>query len=136
MSERKKRSQRDYSLAFKLEVVSAVEKGEITYKQAQKKYGIQGKTTVLVWLRKHGQQDWSVLAQSLQRKQSQAIYQTTAQPPTPEQRIKALETELESAKMQSLLLKTMLDVMVKEHGVTLAKKPSPGPLTSCGKKKG
>ena len=30
-----KRTQRDYSLAFKLAVVDQVEKGELTYKQAQ-----------------------------------------------------------------------------------------------------
>ncbi len=46
-----KRSQRDYNLGFKLAVVEQVEKGELTYKQAQKLYGIQGRSTVLVWLR-------------------------------------------------------------------------------------
>ncbi|EKO3983303.1 transposase, partial [Vibrio fluvialis] len=54
-----KRTQRDYSLAFKLTVVDQVEKGEMTYKQAQERYGIQGRSTVLVWLRKHGQLNWS-----------------------------------------------------------------------------
>jgi beta-lactamase superfamily II metal-dependent hydrolase len=49
-----RRSQRDYNLGFKLAVVSQVEKGEMTYKQAQKVYRIQGRSTVLVWLRKHG----------------------------------------------------------------------------------
>ena len=42
-----KRTQRDYSLGFKLQVVNAVEKGDMTYKQAQKIYGIQGRSTVL-----------------------------------------------------------------------------------------
>lgn len=55
---RRKRTQRDYTLAFKLSVVERVEKGEMTYKQAQKHYGIQGRSTVLAWLRKHGQQNW------------------------------------------------------------------------------
>lgn len=36
-----KRTQRDYSLAFKLSVVDQVEKGEMTYIQAQDRYGIQ-----------------------------------------------------------------------------------------------
>ncbi len=57
--QRVKRTQRDYSFAFKMMVVHEVEKGQITYKQAQAKYGIQGRSTVLVWLRKHGQQDWT-----------------------------------------------------------------------------
>ncbi|EGM79782.1 hypothetical protein Rhein_0242 [Rheinheimera sp. A13L] len=55
-----KRSQKDYSLAFKLAVVEQVEKGELTYKQAQDSYGIQGRSTVLVWLRKWGKLDWSL----------------------------------------------------------------------------
>lgn len=45
---RKKRTQKDYTLDFKLSVVSQVEKGEFTYKQAQKQYGIQGRSSVLV----------------------------------------------------------------------------------------
>jgi len=54
-----KRTQRDYSLTFKLAVVDQVEKGEMTYKQARDRFGIQGASTVLVWLRKHGRLDWS-----------------------------------------------------------------------------
>ena len=55
----KRRSQKDYSLAFKLSLVEQVEKGQFTYKEAQRRYGIQGRSTVLVWLRKHGTLDWS-----------------------------------------------------------------------------
>jgi hypothetical protein len=36
-----KRSQRDYSFVFKLSVVDQVERGELTYRQAQKRYGVQ-----------------------------------------------------------------------------------------------
>jgi transposase len=53
-----KRTQKDYSLPFKLQVIDEVEKGHLTWKQSQKKYGIQGRSTVLVWLRKHGTLDW------------------------------------------------------------------------------
>jgi len=53
-----KRTQRDYTLAFELSVVEQVEKGRLTYKQAQERYGIQGRPKVLVWLRKHGRQSW------------------------------------------------------------------------------
>lgn len=127
-----KRTQRDYGLAFKLEVVGAVEKGELTYKQAQKKYGIQGRTTVLVWLRKHGQQDWSTLAGSLLR---QALKRDMSTPLTPEQRIKQLETELAEANQRSYLYKTALDVLAKEHGISIAKKPLPGQPKSLKKRK-
>jgi transposase len=118
-----KRSQRDYTLAFKLGVVGAVEKGEITYKQAQKKFGIQGRSTVLVWLRRHGQQDWSPLAMKLVRGGLGKL--DMSKPLTPEQWIKQLEAELERSRQQSLVYKTMLEVLASEHGIAPIKKPSP-----------
>ncbi len=39
-----KRTQRDYSLSFKLQVVTEVEKGELSITGAACKYGIQSKT--------------------------------------------------------------------------------------------
>lgn len=128
-----KRTQSDYTLAFKLGVVSAVEKGEITYKQAQRKFGIQGRSTVLVWLRKYGRQDWSPLALQLLRSNQPQPNMST--PITPEQRIKQLEAELEKSRQQSLVYKTMLDVLAKEHGVALVKKPSPEQRKSSKKRK-
>ncbi|KMT53048.1 transposase, partial [Pseudomonas fildesensis] len=37
MNSGKRRSQRDYSLTFKLSVVDQVEKGELSYKEAQER---------------------------------------------------------------------------------------------------
>ena len=128
-----RRSQRDYTLAFKLGVVGAVEKGEITYKQAQDKFGIQGKSTVLVWLRRYGQQDWSSLALKLVRSGLGEL--DMSKPLTPEQRIKQLEAELERSRQQSLVYKTMLDVLASEHGIAPIKKPSPEQRKSSRKGK-
>ncbi|SNT84685.1 hypothetical protein SAMN02744786_0295, partial [Stenotrophomonas sp. CC120222-04] len=83
-----RRSQRDYSLAFKLSVVDQVERGELTYKKAQERYGIQGSSTVLKWLRRHGRQDWSGGASSAPMTTSPKSGPAT--PLTPEQQIKAL----------------------------------------------
>lgn len=82
-----KRTQRDYSLAFKLAVVDQVEKGELTYKQAQVRYGIQGRSTVQAWLRKHCRQDWS---QEASIRTDRRTMVTTPKDLTPEQRIKEL----------------------------------------------
>ena len=54
---KKKRTQRHYNLGFKLSIVSEVEKGNYTYKQIQKAYGIKGRSTILVWLRRYGTLD-------------------------------------------------------------------------------
>lgn len=56
MSAVTKRTQRYSGTAFKLGGVGAVEKGEMTDKQAQRKYCMQERSTV-VWLRKYGQHD-------------------------------------------------------------------------------
>ena len=54
----KKRTQKDYSLTFKLEVVSNIERGLMSVTGAQRRYGIQGRSTVTNWLRKYGNFDW------------------------------------------------------------------------------
>lgn len=56
---REKRAQREYSIAFKLRLVSQVENEEYTYKEAQKEYRIQGRSMVLVCLRRSGNLEWS-----------------------------------------------------------------------------
>src|ERR1022692_4733303 len=93
-SEHKRRSQQDYTLAFKLSVISEIEKGSLNYRQAQKKYGIQGSTTVLGWLRKHSNLDWS----------TPKVNDLSPKEKTPEQRIKELETALGLEKQKNLLL--------------------------------
>lgn len=53
-----KRTQRDYSMSFKLNVVKEIESGELTTTGACRKYGIQARSTVVNWLRKFGNFDW------------------------------------------------------------------------------
>lgn len=110
---RKKRTQRDYSLAFKIEVVREVEKGELTYKQAQRKYGIQGRSTVLVWIRKHGTLDWKELPTMSSKK-------------TPEQRIKELEELLAREKEKVHILNTAIDIADEILKTDIRKKYLPG----------
>jgi transposase-like protein len=84
-----KRTQKDYSLAFKLQLVDEVEKGHLTYKQSQTKYGIQGRSTVLIWLRKHGTLDWTSKT-PMKKKAPPKTYITQL-----ESKIKRLEAEKE-----------------------------------------
>ncbi|OLY94945.1 hypothetical protein SAMN05444008_108185 [Cnuella takakiae] len=84
----RRRTQKDYSLAFKLQVVDEVEKGQLTWKQSQVKYGIQGRSTVLVWLRKHGSLDW----------RSKAPMKKKAPPKTQIQQLEAKIRRLEAEK--------------------------------------
>lgn len=122
MEPEKKRTQRDYTLAFKLSVVDQVEKGELSYKQAQARYGIQGRSTVLVWLRKHGHQDWG--GSSTPHVPSSRPMKKTLVPLTPEQQIKALEVQLRAAQEKAQLFEAVVEVLKKDYGVRIVKKPS------------
>ena len=110
--QKKKRSQRDYSLAFKLQVVSEVEKGDLSYKQAQKKYGIQGRSTVLVWIRKHSILDWKEIPIVSHKK-------------TPEQKIKELETLLAIEKEKVHVLNVAINIADEMLKTNIRKKYLP-----------
>lgn len=124
----KRRSQRDYNLGFKLAVISQVEKGEMTYRQAQKAYGIQGRSTVLKWLRKFGNLDWKKpIIHSMSIPKSNE---------TPAQKIKRLEKELEEQRLKNEMLNYMIDLSDKQYGTAIRKKFSPKQSEGSNKKEG
>lgn len=104
-----KRTQKDYSLAFKLQIVDEVEKGYLTYREAQKKYGIQGRSTVLKWLRKHGRLNWNKGV--IVNKKDTPYHQILEL----KKRIKRLEAEKE-------ILNMVIDVADEELGTDIRKK--------------
>ena len=120
MNSTTKRTQKDYSLAFKLAVVDQVEKGELTYKQAQDRYGIQGRSTVLVWLRKFGQLDWSHGTSPFNPR---GYVMSEPSSLTPEQRIKELEQQLADTKQRADFFEAVVDVINRDYRVSLVKKP-------------
>lgn len=113
-SKRAKRSQRDYNLGFKLAVVMGVEKGEMTYKQAQRMYGIQGRSTVLVWLRKHGSLDWRIPEVHGMR--------SPKAKETPAQQIRRLERELSDQRLKNEVFEEMLKIVDEQKGTSYRKK--------------
>lgn len=113
-SQRVKRTQRDYSFAVKMMVIHEVEKGQLTYKQVQEKYGIQGRSTVLVWLRKFGQQDWT----------SKIMPKSSKRQLTPQQRIRQLEKQLAEEKLKTEFVEDVIYHLDKECGTDFQKKYS------------
>ena len=115
-----KRTQRDYTVSFKLALVDQIERGELTLRDAQERYGIQGSSTVQTWLRKHGR---------LGRKAASSVAKgpkDMSQPKlqTPEQRIKELEVQLKEAKEKAAFFEAMVTVIKRAYGVEVAKKPA------------
>ena len=122
-------------------MVGEVGRGELRYKQAQRRYGIQGRSTVLTWCRRYATHFVpSQLAGPTSPGTAPAVE------PTPEQRLKQLETALREQKRQyekqlkdaqdlNLLLRTMLQVVEKDHGIPLPKKSFQRPFPSWRTKK-
>lgn len=79
----------------------------------------------MVWLRKYGNLDWSLpKIRHLEKNQ-----------PTPEQRIKELESALQDERDRNLIYKTMLDIVEKEYGLPVRKKFSAKQSKNSGKRK-
>ncbi len=121
-----KRTQKDYSLSLKLQVVHLIERGELSTTQAQRKYGIQARSTVVNWLRKYGNFDWE--------------NQTPSQmPKTPEQKIMELEQKVRLLEKQKSMLEKqvkqsdkkvilfdmMIDLAEKEYNIPIRKNSDP-----------
>lgn len=104
-----KKTQKDYSLAFKLQVVDEIEKGHLTYKQSQKKYGIQGRSTVLVWLRKHGNLDWKNKLPMKNKK-------------PPKSQISELEKKVKRLEAEKEILNRAIDIADDTLGTEIRKK--------------
>jgi len=123
----KRRSQRDYNMGFKLSIVNQVEEGEMTYKQAQKAYGIQGRSTVLVWLRKHGKLDWS--------KPTLHSMSSPKRKETPAQQIKRLEKQLSDERLKNEILNHMINISDQQFGTAIRKKYLTKQLEASNRKK-
>ena len=107
-----KRTQKDYSLAFKLQLVDEIEKGHLTYKQSQTKYGIQGRSTVLLWLRKHGTLDWT--SKTPMKKKA-----------TPKTYISQLEAKIKRLEAEKEILNRAIDIADDLFNTEIRKKYLP-----------
>lgn len=108
-SSSQRKTQKDYSLVFKLHVVNEVEKGFLTYKQAQKKYGIQGRSTVLQWLRKHGNLNWQ---------EGMIVNKEN----TPYKEIQELKAKIKQLEKEKKILNTAIDVADEMLSTDIRKK--------------
>ena len=122
-----KRTQKDYSLSFKLQVVEEIEQSVLTKNQAKLKYGIQGDSTVTKWLKKYGNFDW----------EHRSSYPMSE---TPEQKILELEAKIkllekqkaraehlaELADKKAIIFDMLVDLAEKEYNIDIRKNYTPG----------
>ena len=129
-----KRSQKDYSMSFKLQVVKEIEKERLSTTGAQRKYGIQSRSTVVNWLRKFGSFDWENQTPS-------------SMPKTPEQKLMELEQEnrllrkqksflekqVEQSDKKAIIFDMMIELAEKEYNIPIRKNSLPVQSTSLEK---
>ncbi|MDP4201306.1 MAG: transposase [Bacteroidota bacterium] len=126
-SEHVKRIQKDYSLSFKLSVVSEVEKGEISTKSAQRKYGIQGNATIVQWLRKYGTFDWENQTPSnMPKSKEQKILELEQKIKLLEKQKAFLEKQVENSDKKAIFFDMMIDMAEKEFHIPIRKNSLPG----------
>jgi len=125
-SEYVKRSQKDYSMSFKLDVVREIERMEISIKGAQRKYGIQGNATVTQWLRKYGNFDWENQTPShMPKSPEQKILELEQRVKLLEKQKSFLEKQVETADKKAIIFDMMIDLAEKEFNIPIRKKCSP-----------
>ena len=131
-----KRTQKDYSLSLKLQIVKDIEEGKLGITDCKKKYGIQSRSTVVSWLRKYGNFDWENQTPN-------------NMPKTPEQRIMELEAEVKLLQKQKAFLEKqayvadkkviifdmMINLAEKEYQIDIRKNLPPEQLTTSAEKK-
>jgi transposase len=129
-----KRSQKDYSMSFKLEVVEEIESGLISTSGAKKKYGIQSRSTVVNWLRKFGRFDWENQTPSnMPQSKDHRLMELEAKVKLLEKQKAMLEHQVERSDKKAIIFDMMIDIAEKEYNISIRKNSSPEQLTSIKK---
>lgn len=121
-----KRSQKDYSMSFKIEVVKEIESGLISTTGAQRKYGVQARSTVINWLRKYGTFDWENQTPSnMPQSKEQRLMELEARVKLLEKQKAMLEHQVERADKKAIIFDMMIDIAEKEYNISIRKNSSP-----------
>lgn len=134
-----KRTQKDYTLSFKLQVVDEIERGLLNITQASHKYGIQAKSTVRDWLRKHGGLDWENKSHlKLEKSPEQKLLELEAKVRLLEKQKASLEKKLDFTDKKAIIFDMMIDIAEEELKIPIRKKSLPQQLidSRLNKKKG
>jgi len=121
-----KRTQRDYTLSMKLQIVGEIEQGHISVTAAARQYGIQSRATVVRWLRKYGSFDWENQTPSnMPKTNKQLIMELEAKVKLLEKQKKHLEKQVDQSDKKAIIFDMMIDIAEKEYNISIRKNSSP-----------
>ncbi len=130
-----KRTQKDYTMSFKLKVVQEIEQGSLSTHQACHKYGIQSRSTIVGWLRKFGNFDWENQTPSnMPKSPEQKIMELEAKVRLLEKQKTFLEQQAFVADKKAIIFDMMIDIAEKEYQIDIRKNSSPEQSTILNKK--
>ena len=131
-----KRTQKDYSLSFKLQVVQQIESGELDRLSAHLKYGIQARSTITQWLRKYGTFDWENLnVVTLNKTPEQHIIELQAKVKLLEKQKARAEYLAERADKKVIIFDMLVEMAEKEYDISIRKNYKPVLLNATKKSK-
>jgi len=130
-----KRTQKDYSMSFKLQIVQEIEQGHLTATEATNKYGVQCRKTIIEWLRKFGNFDWeNQCLLNMPKTPEQKIMELEAQVRLLEKQKAFLEQQAYVADKKAILFDMMIDLAEKEYHIDIRKNSSPEQSTTSEQK--
>lgn len=130
-----KRTQKDYTHSFKLQVVQEIERGELSTHGALRKYGIQARSTIVGWLRKFGNFNWQDQTPSNMPKTPEQKFLELEQKVRLLEKQKAfLEMQVEKADKKAIIFDMMIDLAEKEYNIPIRKNSLPEQSTNTKKK--
>ena len=121
-----KRTQKDYPLSLKLQIVQEIEQGKLSSTGAQRKYGIQSRSTVVNWLRKYGNFDWeNQTSLSMPKTPEQKLMELEQKVRLLEKQKALLEKQIEQSDKKAILFDMMIDLAEKEYNIPIRKNSKP-----------
>ena len=121
-----KRTQKDYTMAFKLQIVREIEQGRTSISQVKKDYAIQSRSTIVQWLGKFGNFDWdNQTPLTMSKSPEQKIMELEAKVKLLERQKAFLEQQAYVADKKAIIFDMMIDIAEKEYQIDIRKNSPP-----------
>jgi len=121
-----KRTQKDYTMAFKLQIVREIEQGRTSISQVKKDYAIQSRSTIVQWLQKFGNFDWdNQTPLTMSKSPEQKIMELEAKVKLLERQKAFLEQQAYVADKKAIIFDMMIDIAEKEYQIDIRKNSPP-----------
>jgi transposase-like protein len=126
-----KRTQKDYTMSFKLQIVQEIEQGKLSTHEAFRKYGVQSRSTIVQWLRKFGNFNWENQTPSnMPKSPEQKIMELEAKVKLLEKQRTFLEQQAFVADKKAIIFDMMIDIAEKQYQIDIRKNSTPEQSTN------